>query len=214
VFAKESVVLKVFVIGGAGFIGSHLVDVLVARDDVTAVTVFDNFSVGKEAFLASALPSGKVRIVRGDLLDRPLLAASIAGHDVVYHLAANPEARYGLENTAFDLEQGTIATYNVLESMRTGGVPRIVFSSSGTVYGEASGACAEMDLGNLPISLYGASKLACEALISAFAECFGLEARIRSAESTLVVHIGNRALLERFGIAAGHRGGQRIQLAA
>lgn len=162
-------------VGGAGFIGSHLVEVLATQGEVT---VFDNFSVGKEAFLEMALTTGRVRVVRGDLLDRPRLAEAIAGHDVVFHLAANPEARYGLENTAFDLEQGTIATYNVLEAMRTHGVPRIVFSSSGTVYGETASPCGEMDLGHLPISLYGASKLACEAMISAFAECFGLTARI------------------------------------
>ena len=96
------------------------------------------------------------------------------GHDVVFHLSANPEARWGLENPRLDLEQGTIATWNVLEAMRRTKTPVIVFSSSGTMYGDTSAFCAEMDLGHLPISLYGASKFAGEALISAYVECFEL----------------------------------------
>jgi UDP-glucose 4-epimerase len=95
------------------------------------------------------------------------------GHDVVFHLAANPEARWGLERTRLDLEQGTIATYNALEAARNNGIKRFVFASSGTVYGNVSRPCAETDLGSLPISLYGASKFAGEALLSAYAECFG-----------------------------------------
>ena len=96
------------------------------------------------------------------------------GHDVVFHLAANPEARWGLERTRLDLEQGTIATYNALEAARLSGVQRFVFSSSGTVYGNATEPCGEMDLGHLPFSLYGASKFAGESLIAAYVECFGL----------------------------------------
>lgn len=167
--------LRSFVIGGAGFIGSHLVDRLVARGPVT---VYDNLSVGRRAFLAEHLDAGRVALVEADALDLDRLTAAVAGHDVVFHLAANPEARWGLQNTRLDLEQGTIATWNVLEAMRRAGVPRLVFSSSGTVYGETPRACAEGDLGSLPISLYGASKFAGEALTSAFVECFGLKAWI------------------------------------
>jgi len=161
-----------FVIGGAGFIGSHLVDQLVERGPVT---VFDNLSVGKSAFLAEPIASGRATLVCGDALDLPALAVAMQGHDVVFHLAANPEARHGLTNTRLDLEQGTIATYNALEAARLGCVKRFVLASSGTVYGNVSVPCGERDLGHLPISLYGASKLASEAMLAAFVECFALE---------------------------------------
>lgn len=178
--------LRAFVVGGAGFIGSHLVDRLVARGPVT---VYDNLSVGRRAFLAEHLDAGRASLVEADALDLDRLTAALAGHDVVFHLAANPEARWGLQNPRLDLEQGTIATWNVLEAMRRAGVPRLVFASSGTVYGETPRACAEGDLGALPISLYGASKFAGEAMISAFVECFGL-----------------RAWIYRFGNVVGPRG--------
>lgn len=167
--------MRSFVIGGAGFIGSHLVDLLVARGPVT---VYDNLSVGKRAFLDPHLASGAASLVVADALDLDRLADAMRDHDAVFHLAANPEARWGLSNTRLDLEQGTIATYNVLESMRRTGAGTLVFASSGTVYGDTSIVAAEGDLGALPISLYGASKFAGEALVSAFVECFGITARI------------------------------------
>lgn len=167
--------MRAFIVGGAGFIGSHLCDELVRRGPVT---VYDDLSVGKKEFIAPHLASGAVTLVQGDALDLEKLTASIAEHDVVFHLAANPEARWGLENPRLDLEQGTIATWNVLEAMRRSGVSQLVFSSSGTVYGDTAEACGELDLGRLPISLYGASKFAGEALIAAFVECFGLSAWI------------------------------------
>jgi UDP-glucose 4-epimerase len=167
--------LRSFVVGGAGFIGSHIVDRLAPRGPVT---IFDNLSVGQRAFVADPLATGRATLVQADALDLEALERAMAGHDLVVHLAANPEARWGLERTRLDLEQGTIATYNVLEAMRRARVPRLVFSSSGTVYGDTAAVCAEGDLGALPISLYGASKLAGEALVSAFVECFGLEAKI------------------------------------
>lgn len=164
--------MKSFVLGGAGFIGSHLVDVLVDRGPVT---VYDNMTVGKREFIAGPLASGKATLIEADALDLTALTKAIAGHDVVFHLAANPEARWGLERTRLDLEQGTIALYNTLEAARTTGVKKIVFSSSGTVYGNVEKPCAEGDLGSLPISLYGASKFAGEAMLAAFCECFGME---------------------------------------
>ncbi|HEY6034466.1 MAG TPA: NAD-dependent epimerase/dehydratase family protein [Kofleriaceae bacterium] len=164
--------MKSFIVGGAGFIGSHLVDQLIGRGPVT---VYDNMTVGKREFIAQPLASGHATLIEADALDLPALTAAMKGHDVVFHLAANPEARWGLERTRLDLEQGTIALYNTLEAMRLTGVKKLVFSSSGTVYGNVTKACAEGDLGSLPISLYGASKFAGEAMIAAFVECFGLE---------------------------------------
>ncbi len=178
--------LRSLVVGGAGFIGSHLVDRLVDRGPVT---VYDDLSVGRRDFIAAHLDAGRAALIEADALDLDRLAAAACGHDVLFHLAANPEARWGLERTRLDLEQGTIATYNALEAARRAAVPRFVFSSSGTVYGETPRACAEGDLGELPISLYGASKLAGEAMISAFVECFGL-----------------RAWIYRFGNVVGPRG--------
>ena len=162
-------------VGGAGFIGSHLVERLTLRG---RVTVFDNFSVGKRDFLEKALASERCTVIEADALDGDALARAAAGHDVLFHLAANPEARFGLDNPRLDLEQGTIATHNALEAARRAGVPKFVLASSGTVYGDTPEPCAEQDLGHLPISLYGASKLAGEALVSAYVECFGLQGRI------------------------------------
>jgi UDP-glucose 4-epimerase len=142
------------------------------------VTIFDDLSVGKLDFVREHLDSGRATFVKGDARKLDELSKAIGGHDLVVHLAANPEARRGLEDTRLDLEVGTIATYNALEAARIAGVPRFVLASSGTVYGETERACAEGDLGALPISLYGASKLAGEALVSAFVECFDLQAVI------------------------------------
>lgn len=168
--------MRTFVVGGAGFIGSHLVDRLVERGPVT---IFDDMSVGKADFVRGHLDSGRAKLVRGDARDLETLKKALTSdHDVVFNLAANPEARHGLANTRLDLELGTILTYNVLESMRLAGVKKLVFSSSGTVYGETDKVCREEDLGRLPISLYGASKFAGEAMIAAFVECFGLQAWI------------------------------------
>ncbi|MFO0659904.1 MAG: NAD-dependent epimerase/dehydratase family protein [Polyangiaceae bacterium] len=167
--------MRSLVIGGAGFIGSHLVDRLVERGPVT---VFDDLSVGKLAFIEQPLASGRATFVEGDVRVLEQIVAAAPGHDIVFHLAANPEARRGLENTRLDLELGTIATYNALEAARLASIPRFVLASSGTVYGETDRACAELDLGELPISLYGASKLAGEALVSAFVECFSLRGNI------------------------------------
>jgi UDP-glucose 4-epimerase len=167
--------LRSFVIGGAGFIGSHLVDLLSPHGQVT---IYDNMSVGKRAFIAEPLASGRATLIEGDALDLDALKTAMAGHDVVFHLAANPEARWGLERTRLDLEQGTIATYNALEAARLTNVPKFVFSSSGTVYGNTDKPCGEMDLGHIPISLYGASKFGGEALVASFVECFGLKGYI------------------------------------
>ena len=162
------------VTGGAGFIGSHLVDALV--DQGKKVRVIDNFSSGREEFLAHHEGGGAVEVCRGDLLDRESVIAAMEGIETVHHLAANPDIRLGTEVTDTDLKQGTVATYNVLEAMRASGVGRISFASSSAVYGEAGVMPTPEDYGPImPISLYGASKLASEALITAWAGTFGTQ---------------------------------------
>jgi UDP-glucose 4-epimerase len=165
-----------FVTGGAGFIGSHLVEALLARG--LSVTAYDNLGVGRESFLEQALGSG-ARLVVADLLDPERLQVEMAGHDEVWHLAASSDIRGGSRSTRLDLEQGTIATCNVLEAARRVGVRRILFSSSSVVYGEPRRLPTPEDYGPLcPISLYGAAKLAAEGLLTAFSHCFGLQCYI------------------------------------
>ena len=162
------------VTGGAGFIGSHLVDALV--DQGKKVRVIDNFSSVREERLAQHEGAGAVEVCRGDLLDRESVIAAMEGIETVHHLAANPDIRLGTEVTDTDLKQGTVATYNVLEAMRVSGVGRISFASSSAVYGEAGVMPPPEDYGPImPISLYGASKLASEALITAWAGTFGTQ---------------------------------------
>src|SRR5439155_17225689 len=127
--------LKVFVTGAAGFIGSHLVDRLLAERLV--VVGWDSFSTGQERFLTDALKHPNFRLVRGDNLDLDALTEAIAGCDAVFHLAANADVRFGLDHPRKDLEQNTIATFNVLEAMRAHDIKTICFSSTGSVYGEA-----------------------------------------------------------------------------
>jgi UDP-glucose 4-epimerase len=169
--------MRAFVSGGAGFIGSHLVDRLIA--DADDVTVYDNLSSGKKQFISQHFNNPRFKLVIGDLLDLHLLKNSMEGHDVVFQLAANPQAIEGVSKTRLDLEQNTIATYNVLESVRINSIGKIVFTSSGTVYGKTAFIPIREDYGPLlPISLYGASKLACEGLISAFSDLFSIQAWI------------------------------------
>ncbi len=168
--------MRYFVTGGAGFIGSHLVDKLIQRGEVT---VYDNLSSGKIEFISHHLGKPEFEFIQKDLLALEDLKDVIKDHDIVLHLAANPDARLGLENTRLDLEQETVATYNVLEAMRENGIKKIVFSSSGTIYGETPVIPLPEDYGPvLPISLYGAGKVASEALISAFCHSFGIQSWI------------------------------------
>ncbi len=160
------------VTGGAGFIGSHLVDHLVEKGK--RVRVLDNFSSGKDEFLSHHGEGGPVEVVMGALLDYDVVASSMKGVETVHHMAANPDIRLGTEVTDTDLKQGTVATYNVLEAMRVNGVGKISFASSSAVYGEAEIMPTPENYGPImPISLYGASKLASEALITAWVGTFG-----------------------------------------
>ena len=164
------------VTGGAGFIGSHLVDRLVSKGE--RVRVFDNLSSGRMDFIERHI-GDSVEIIIADLLDLDKLTDAMEGITTVHHLAANPDIRLGTKVTDTDLKQGTIATYNVLESMRKNEVKRISFSSSSAVYGEVETMPTPESYGpTLPISLYGASKLASESLISAWAGTFGATAWI------------------------------------
>jgi UDP-glucose 4-epimerase len=160
------------VTGGGGFIGSNLVDRLVA--DGAEVVIVDDFRTGRREFLADALTHRGVSLVEADVLERPTLAAAMEGCDWVFHLQANADVRHGLEDPLRDLEQNTIATSNVLEAMRETGVRQIAFSSTGSVYGEPE-VFPTPEGAPFPIqtSLYGASKLAGEGLIEAYAAGYG-----------------------------------------
>src|SRR5437870_5128226 len=166
--------MRYFITGGAGFIGSNLVDRLLA--DGHAVTAYDNFSTGQREFLAGAQRQPAFRLIEGDLLDLPALTPAVAGHDFVFHLAANADVRFGTEHPRKDLEQNTIATFHVLEAMRANGVRRIAFSSTGSIYGEPA-VFPTPEVCPFPIqtSLYGASKLAGEGLIAAYCTGFGFQ---------------------------------------
>ena len=163
------------VTGGAGFVGSHLVDLLLQSGH--SVSIYDNFSSGRREFLSHH--GDNVTVIEGDLLDLDAVKSAMDGIDIVFHLAANPDIRLGTTITDTDLNQGTVATYNVLEAMRVCGVKKIAFSSSSVVYGEADVMPTPEDYGPLfPISLYGASKLGSEALITSWVGTFGLQAWI------------------------------------
>jgi len=163
---------KVVITGGAGFIGSHVADALVGQAEVVAV---DHLRAGKRANLAKAIQEGatlvKRDLLRGDL--RPIFRRA----DVVYHFAANPDVRLDRRGTKPTIDENIVATHRVLEACRAASVPRIVFPSTSTVYGEAKVVPTPEDYSPFePISLYGASKLAGEALLSAYAHSFGVQA--------------------------------------
>ena len=169
--------MKAFVSGGAGFIGSNLVDRLL--DLGHEVTVYDNLSTGLLQFLEYARDFDLFRLVKGDLLDEDSLAEAITGHEFVFHLAANADVRFGTEHPRRDLEQNTIVTYNILEAMRNHGIRKIAFASTGSVYGEAT-VIPTPEVAPFPIqtSLYAASKLAGEGMIAAYCEGFGFQSWI------------------------------------
>jgi len=166
---------KIIVTGGAGFIGSHLVDMLIEMNN--EVMVIDNLSGGTEDFIKHHYEDDRFQFVKEDLLTSDKLAELFQGKDIVFHMAANPDVKAGVTNPSLDLEQNIIVTHRVLEAMRMGGVKYIVFTSTSTVYGEAEIIPTPENYGPLvPISLYGASKLADEALISAYCHTFDFEA--------------------------------------
>ena len=170
--------MKYFVTGGAGFIGSNMVDRLLRNKD-NYVKVYDNLSTGNIKFLEEAKKSNRFEFIKADLLDEDKLHNEMEGCDFVFHFAANADIRFGLEHPRKDLEQNTLVTFNVLEAMRKNSINKIVFPSTGPVYGESKLIPTPEDA-PMPIqtSLYGASKLACEGLIEAYCEGFGFTAYI------------------------------------
>lgn len=169
--------MRVLVTGAAGFIGSNLVDRLLTLGH--QVIGYDNFSTGLPEFLNEATQNPSFKLVNGDLLDVKRLNVSLEGIDIVYHLAANADVRFGLEHPFKDLEQNTICTFNLLEGMKKNEVKKIIFSSTGSIYGESKTIPTPEDA-PFPIqtSLYGASKLACEGLISAYCEGYDFQSWI------------------------------------
>jgi UDP-glucose 4-epimerase len=169
--------MRAYVTGAAGFIGSNLVDELLRRGD--SVIGFDNFSTGHRRFLDQAFAHANFRLIEGDLKDVGRLATSMRGADVVFHMAANADVRFGLYHPRKDLDESTIATFNLLEAMRKNNVNTIAFASTSSVYGEAE-VIPTPENAPFPIqtSLYGSAKLACEGLIAAYAEGFGMRGYI------------------------------------
>jgi UDP-glucose 4-epimerase len=169
--------MKAFISGGAGFIGSNLADRLLSLDH--RVTVYDNFSTGLVRFLEKARENTNFKLIEGDLLDKELLNKSIEDSDVVFHLSANADVRFGTDHPGRDIEQNTVATFNILEAMRLNGIKKIAFSSTGSVYGDTNviptpeTSCMEPQT-----SLYSASKVAGECLIQAYCEGFGMQSWI------------------------------------
>lgn len=169
--------MKAFVTGAAGFIGSTVVDHLLA--DGCHVVGYDNLSTGQPPFLEDALKHPHYTFIKADLLDTFTLTHALGGCDVVWHFAANADVRFGTEHPRRDMEQNTIVTSNILEAMRVNGVKDIMFSSTGSVYGESTVIPTPEDA-PFPrqTSLYAASKLACEGLISAYCEGFGMRGAV------------------------------------
>lgn len=169
--------MRHLVTGCAGFIGSSLTDRLL--QDGHEVIGIDNFSTGLPEFIEQASKSKNFTLIKADLLDREAIKSAFAGVDTVFHLAANADVRFGTDHPHKDLEQNAIATFNVLEGMRAHGVKKIAFASTGSIYGEAA-VIPTPENAPFPVqtSLYGASKLAAEGMIQAYAEGFGYQAYI------------------------------------
>jgi UDP-glucose 4-epimerase len=169
---------NVFISGGAGFIGSHLVRRLLAAPATRRIVIYDNFSSGQESYLAGLLDDARLEIVRADLKDVKAVTASMRGCDTVFHLAANPDIAKAVTQPDIDFWEGTYLAQNVVEAMRVNGVRRILYTSGSGVYGENAAVAFPESYGPcFPISTYGASKLACEALISAYCHMFDMEGR-------------------------------------
>lgn len=186
---------RCFVTGGAGFIGSHMVEKLLGEGN--AVTAYDNLSSGKRRWIEHLASNPRFTFIQADLLELDTLKRAMRGHDIVIHLAANTDIPIGKSNPRIDLENCIIATFNVLEAMRANSVPRIIFASSSTVFGETSVRPTPETIGPLsPLSLYGAGKLAGEGLISAYCHLFNMQAWIFRFSNVLGDRIGHGAIYD------------------
>lgn len=166
-----------FLVGGAGFIGSHFVDRLLASPLTRRVTIFDNFSSGREWHYEAHRDDPRLIVVRADASDVNALAATMEAHDWVIHLASNPDISRALETPEIDFYRGTLLTNNVVEAMRRAGLHRLLYASGSGVYGDAGDICIAEDYSPMiPVSTYGASKLAGESLIASYCSMFGLRA--------------------------------------
>lgn len=169
---------KVLIAGGAGFIGSHIAKHLLKNFDAEII-IFDNFTSGTHSHLVGVKESPRVTVVSGDIKDLELLASAMTGVDTVFHTAANPDIAKAATHPDIDFWEGTYLTNNILEAMRIKGARCIYYTSGSGVYGEDPGIFFSEDHGPCnPISTYGASKLACEALISSYVHMFGIKGRI------------------------------------
>lgn len=169
---------RVFIAGGAGFIGSHFTDRLLADSTTEAVTLYDNFSSGREWHYAHHRADSRLRVVRGDIKDSKPLVEAMRGHDLVIHLASNPDIARAVTEPDIDFREGTFLTQQILEAMRVTSTPALLYASGSGVYGELGEREAQEDHGPLlPVSTYGASKLAGEALISSYCAMFGITGR-------------------------------------
>ena len=182
--------MNYFITGGAGFVGSHFVDKLISKKQ--NVVVYDNLILGKKENIKKHLKNSKLKFIKGDILNLKKLKKSMKRMDVVIHLAANSDITKSIRNTDIDLKTGTIGTYNVLESMKENKIKKIIFTSSNVVYGETKKLPISEDFGPLfPISFYGASKLASEALISAYCHNCNIQSwifRFGNVTGTRVTH--------------------------
>jgi len=170
-------VSRYFIVGGAGFIGSHFVDRLLGQGTTERVTIYDNFSSGREWHYAPHVDDPRFTVVRGNVRDE-LMVEAMAGHEVVIHLASNPDIARAMTEPAIDFDEGTFLTHQVVEAMRRTSTPRLLYASGSGVYGELGEVEAEEDHGPLiPVSTYGASKLAGEALIASYCYMFGITGR-------------------------------------
>jgi UDP-glucose 4-epimerase len=169
--------VKVCIVGGAGFIGSHFTDRFLSTPGVAGVTLFDNFTSGREWHYESHLNDPRLSVVRGEVADLGALTAAMADHQLVIHLASNPDIAKAMTDPRVDFDEGTALTFNVVEAARLSGVLEILYASGSGVYGDLGDHEAQEDHGPLiPMSTYGASKLAGEAMLSSYAAMFGLMA--------------------------------------
>ena len=169
--------VSVCIVGGAGFIGSHFTDALLQRLETRQVTLFDNFSSGRERHFERHIRDERLQVVRGDAGDVCALTEAVIGHEVVIHLASNPDIARAATEPEIDFYQGTLLTQNVVEAMRRAGVGRLLYASGSGVYGERGETVLGEDFSPLqPVSTYGASKLAGEALIASYCAMFGMTA--------------------------------------